>query len=199
MQYRFIAYEPARQHGSTPAPNWTNLTQVDYDLYDAAGTTIIGWYVEVTFPWATLNLTAAGYYTFEPALGKKIGVEVHAFDYDTDASTGQVIWSSYEQLPPNRNNTQFGEFILGGTSSIQSPETQLIRMYPNPADLEIQLVIPGEGFDLTLTDLTGRSVMHINSLSSGLSRIDIRELPSGIYMVSLQNGNEYYRSKLIKN
>jgi chitodextrinase len=199
MQYRFIAHEPSRQHGSTPAPNWTNITQVYWDLYDASGTTIIGWYVEVTFPWSTLNLTADGFFTFVPAEGNKIGLELHAFDYDTDESSDQGYWSSYEQLPPNRNNAQYGEFILGGTSSVRNPESQLIRIYPNPADREFRLDVPGEGYTLTITDLAGQAVVSATSLSMGLQQIDISNLSSGVYMISLQNGNEFYRSKLIKN
>jgi hypothetical protein len=198
MQYRFIAFEPERQHGSTPAPNWTNLTQVDYELYDDAGTTVIGWYVEVTFPWATLNLTADGFFTFTPAIGEAIGVEIHAFDYDEDGDNNFVQWSSYSELPPNRDNTEYGTFVLGNPLAIGNQDVQTLKVYPNPAQDEIRLTVPGEGYVLTISDMTGRTVLHEPVLNPGMASIDISGLDPGIYMVSMQNGTSYHCSKLIR-
>jgi len=197
MQYRFIAYEPSRQHGSTPAPDWTDLTQVYYDLYDEAGMTVVGYYVEITFPWSTLNLTADGFFTFEPSMGKVLGVEIHPFDYDDDGSSAQALWSSYEGLPPNRNNTQYGDFILGDATGVRDLDARLLNVYPNPARNEIFVNIPKAKGNLTITDLSGRAVLNRNSLDAGTVSIDISGLSAGIYMITLTNGNDCLKSRLV--
>lgn len=198
MQYRFIAFEPERQAGSTPAPNWTDITQVYWELYDDEGLNVIGWYVEVTFPWSTLNATADGFFTFEPDLEKKIGVEIHSFDYDDDGSKVEVLWSSFSKLSPNRDNTEYGELILGYPTSVSKLETKELCVYPNPADDQIRLTVPGDNYIFTISDITGRVIVHQTSLEPGVRSINISDLKTGVYMVTLQNGNKMYTTKLIR-
>lgn len=198
MQYRFIAFEPGRQHGSTPAPNWTNLTQVDYELYDEAGINVIGWYVETTIPWATLNLTADGFFTFTPAKGKELGVEIHAFDYDSDGTANQCNWSSYGNLPPNRDNTQYGTFVLAEPVSVKKTSVSDLRIFPNPATSEIQFSVAFPGCSMEITDYAGKTVLAKSGLPVGLNSVDINDLASGLYMITLSNGSTMQKSKLVK-
>jgi hypothetical protein len=198
MQYRFIAFEPGRQHGSTPAPDWTNLTQVDYELYDEAGVTVIGWYVEITFPWTTLNLTADGSFTFTPAKGNELGVEIHAFDYDDDGTANGCIWSSYGNLPPNRDNSQYGTFVLGEPVSVHSSGIAELKVYPNPAEREVRFNVPTPGYNMIMTDFTGKTVLTKATLPAGINTIEISDLASGIYMITLSNGSQMLKSKIVK-
>jgi hypothetical protein len=130
-------------------------------------------------------------------LGETLGVEIHPFDYDDDATSAQALWSSYEGLAPNRNNAQYGEFILGGTTGLRDLDARLLYVYPNPARNEIFVSIPQDKGNLAITDLSGRTVLHRNSLEAGTVSIDISDLADGIYMITLTNGNDCLKSRLV--
>ena len=197
FQHRFIAHQPALQTGSTPAPNWTNITQVYYDLYGSDGSTVVGWYVEATLPWATLNLTSG--LTFAPAENKAIGFEIKIADADLDANNSGKIWSTYDNLPPHRNNSQYGELILGSvTASVDNLVLSKLSLYPNPATSQISLDIPDNGYKLTISDLTGRVLITRDAMNPGLQTVDISGLSSAVYLVTIENGKDCKRTLLVK-
>ncbi len=72
-----------------------------------------------------------------------------------------------------------------------------IQFYPNPAkDFIKWSVNTNETYSISLTDISGRRVLEFDS-SSGL--IDIREIPSGLYFINVQdkNGQKIKSEKII--
>lgn len=75
-------------------------------------------------------------------------------------------------------------------------------LYPNPADKTIILQVKNQNIDLLkveITDITGKTVLS-KSMTSHSKEIDIDNLSSGLYFVSIkQNGKALGFQKLIKN
>lgn len=78
-------------------------------------------------------------------------------------------------------------------------ETNLISLFPNPAQSEVYYNISEPVMLISLTDLSGKVIKteKINPIN-GLGKIDIEELPNGIYLVELMGKDKKWHSKLIK-
>ncbi|MBL0072057.1 MAG: T9SS type A sorting domain-containing protein [Bacteroidetes bacterium] len=79
---------------------------------------------------------------------------------------------------------------------------QLSNVYPNPAMNNIHINYNfTESTDLSwsILDVTGKSVAAGKTgtiVASGTLQIDISTIPSGVYMLSLSNGSEFYNKKV---
>ena len=71
---------------------------------------------------------------------------------------------------------------------------QAFHLYPNPANHFIQLLIDEEG-ELKIIDIVGK-LMHLESFKKS-SRINIQNLPSGVYCIQLQTTEHIYNKPLI--
>jgi len=66
-----------------------------------------------------------------------------------------------------------------------------LKLYPNPATdyVEIKGLAFDENFHLTLVDAAGREIQRVDNQSAqnGIIRIDLVEMPSGLYTVTAEN------------
>lgn len=69
-----------------------------------------------------------------------------------------------------------------------------ISIYPNPTSGQF-VVSNAEGFNLTITDLTGKTLSQ-EVISTSKHNVSIN-LASGVYMINLTSGSQNYASKLI--
>lgn len=75
-----------------------------------------------------------------------------------------------------------------------------IGLYPNPTTNELTLSFPKEMKDalISISDMAGRKVY--SKTASGTSfLVDVRSLPSGTYIIKVQEGNRIYSEKFIRN
>ena len=75
-----------------------------------------------------------------------------------------------------------------------------INLYPNPAINEIYINLGhklAQG-ELMITDLSGKIVQR-ELINSDLTTLDVSDLPSGIYVVTVVLGDDVYTKKLIKH
>ena len=86
------------------------------------------------------------------------------------------------------------EGILNLTTHISTKEEQAFHIYPNPANHIIQLSIDEEG-ELKIIDVVGK-VMHVEPFKKS-SRINIHNLPSGVYCIQLQTTEHLYNKPFI--
>ena len=86
------------------------------------------------------------------------------------------------------------EGILGLATGVSTHEKQVYHIYPNPANHFIQLSTDEEG-ELKIIDFLGK-VIHIESFKKS-SRINIENLPSGVYYIQLQTTEHLYTKSLI--
>ena len=71
-------------------------------------------------------------------------------------------------------------------------ETGSFRMYPNPAQNELKFDVFGEN-EITINSIDGRTVKVVQNAS----RINISELKTGMYLVTVKEGNKVSTQKLI--
>ncbi len=68
-------------------------------------------------------------------------------------------------------------------------------IYPNPAENSLHLKFANSITELSITNLQGRSILTKTNLDS--DKIDISNIPNGIYFVKVVTGQKNYREKII--
>lgn len=97
------------------------------------------------------------------------------------------------------HNTNFTDIKL--KTAVETVNSFNIRMYPNPAKNRIRLEtgeLSGNGIEVYVRDLTGRTRLTTTGLNSNVADIDLQTLSSGLYLVEVRNGNKRSVLKLIK-
>jgi hypothetical protein len=86
------------------------------------------------------------------------------------------------------------------TLTLAESRVESIKLYPNPAKDEFYLhsdsIVENEVIKLTIFDLAGRKVMDI-SLDSKQKSVDISQLSSGTYVVTVASDSIKEQHKLI--
>jgi hypothetical protein len=83
--------------------------------------------------------------------------------------------------------------LFGG--NIKKQESALIQVYPNPASNFLNIKLKGNA-SLTISDLQGKT--FLNSNYDGINGIDISQLNTGIYLVTIQQNGKMYHAKFVK-
>jgi spore coat protein H len=82
-----------------------------------------------------------------------------------------------------------GVFIFTPSSSLATQTAAslaLFQLYPNPASGSLRVAFGAGPFELSIQDLTGKTVMQ-KSLPGADNQLDISSLPQGAYLVRVQN------------
>lgn len=98
----------------------------------------------------------------------------------------------------------FGNGIYAGIPPIGVERNSAITLYPNPVNdqlhIQYESVTP-EDIQLKITDIQGRLVLQQSiSIHSGTNEISIpvEQLPQGLYLCGLRNGNKLETNKFLK-
>jgi hypothetical protein len=98
----------------------------------------------------------------------------------------------------------FGNNVTTGISSLAVEGKSFITLHPNPVtnQLHIQYESVSEAYvQLRITDIQGRLILR-KTISSHYgtndANINVEQLPQGIYICCLRNGNELATQKFIK-
>lgn len=145
-----------------------------------------------------VNTTYRGRVTDANGAQQVICVAVNAIDVRCGSNQNRV-----ELCPANGQQTvcvppQAAAALLnaGGSlgpcpaNKVHLPATSL-RVYPNPAQNQLQLESSTRQIPVTLFDAQGRQVAYLPGNSSGHFSLDVSELPRGIYVV--QHGSQTQR------
>lgn len=81
-----------------------------------------------------------------------------------------------------------------GTNELSSND---IKVYPNPATTTLTIEFNNTVCDLSITDVTGRSVYDQSSIINSPLQINCKSFHKGIYFIHIKNLNNTYRKKLI--
>ncbi|GMV77094.1 MAG: hypothetical protein AMXMBFR79_02300 [Chitinophagaceae bacterium] len=101
----------------------------------------------------------------------------------------------------SKGSTRFS-IVFNRTASNEVVYNQ-IKMYPNPADKQVSLLLPqgidnGVNYQIKLTDITGKIVMQ-RQATGGKEVIDIAALTAGIYIVEITDSKgKRVTEKLVK-
>jgi aminopeptidase YwaD len=83
------------------------------------------------------------------------------------------------------------------TTSINETNSnkKAISIFPNPANTEINIVVPlNENSQIEISNAMGQVIFK----DDNKTKIDISNLPNGLYIVSVKQGQQSYTQKLIK-
>ncbi|MCL8538216.1 T9SS type A sorting domain-containing protein [Chryseobacterium gallinarum] len=116
------------------------------------------------------------------------------------AFAGQKVNIYFRQFNPTSDegmllgldNIKVTEGAMLGT--VETNSTSGVGIYPNPASEYVYLKSKSKITHAEIFDSTGR---RMNAQYSG-SRIDVRNLQPGTYLIKITSGNETYSQKLIK-
>lgn len=182
-----------------PSNNTFNLMYHNTFAYDFAGniTSIVGifyWEGELpsksmlnyTFDYeANINeylLPSNGYYTYS-----SIALAVTNYDWNMEEETWEVYTRkhyfyspfSYQALPVNK------AFSAGH-----------LTLYPNPAREAVTIEVPAEGGLMEVLSITGQVIVS-QPAEGRVTRLDVSNFKSGLYLVRVTNGNTIYSNRLL--
>jgi hypothetical protein len=125
---------------------------------------------------------------FRASTGEEFALEV-IYDINFDNATGNYLSSSLSAI----------NAVTMGVTGINNPGTSGISIYPNPATDFVVINIATENFagaTITVNDTKGRTVIE-RMISSSDSKLDISNLESGVYIISIKSDSLNQISKLI--
>lgn len=86
-----------------------------------------------------------------------------------------------------------------GSDTIVDPNGWDFGMFPNPATDELNIRLPdGPPVNLSLVDVAGRQVLHVDGLSEGLHRLGLKNMAPGAYSVRATAGHTVRTKLMIK-
>ena len=91
-------------------------------------------------------------------------------------------------------NGQFKLFEM--TTSANDLEELTVNVYPNPTSDFLSISGENSTYNYSIFDVKGQNVMQSNF--TGETTIDIRNLQSGLYFISLQNNDKFFTKRIIK-
>lgn len=99
------------------------------------------------------------------------------------------------------NNMYLDNIYINSFVGVDEIESSKISIYPNPAFTDVNVSFDGKGgeYDITITDLIGRTVANQivpDAIGSTHVSMPITELQKGIYFITVTNGNLSYVQKL---
>jgi len=95
-----------------------------------------------------------------------------------------------------QGNVYFDKFSFRNYTSITKINKNEIRIYPNPSDGFFQISAPVVG-TITVSDCNGSCILE-KKMEDANQTIDLSACTAGVYILTIQSGNQIYRSKLIK-
>ncbi len=87
----------------------------------------------------------------------------------------------------------------GGTTGIESHVSNTIKVFPNPSNGQFRILLNQEVTNASLTIIDFKGVVVMQKRISGKVIHISESLPSGIYMIQLENPSGFMRQKLIIN
>ena len=140
-------------------------------------------------------------------LATETGLNVAAFTLKTftftPATSGVYYFGFRNNTPANATGTHaliVDNFSVSQVLSNDNFIESSFSIYPNPvkSTLNIQNELFNESFNVTISDLNGRTIKNINSSNNDLT-IDMNDIQNGIYLVSVKTEKGSFVKKIVKN
>ena len=129
----------------------------------------------------------------------------------SNATTGTGSAKFQQVFPPYILETfhpDFGSKIIhhftvgGGVSNVEDKSTKLFNIYPNPTtgQIQIELTENNQPFNIQLYNILGEALWHKKiKVHSYQKRLNISDLPNGVYLLKLQIGDRTTIERIILN
>jgi hypothetical protein len=132
-----------------------------------------------------------------------------------DDITNLYLWETGSDLNPDllplpvlqyntRHNGVFGDYLMVGTleESNKDYPVNILRIWPNPASDRVGISLPHEGrYTIDLLDPAGRPIFSTIRETDGTNGLridlDIHQLETGLYVISVSEANRIMSGKLL--
>lgn len=115
--------------------------------------------------------------------------------YSIDWSLGEVATATYSNATYTLNEG-FQQTLITVTK-INDVVDFNIKVYPNPATNYVKVISETKDLDLTLTDLSGKTLLNKKTNSTETS-INFSDYAAGIYLLNITKNNKVETFKIIK-
>jgi len=82
---------------------------------------------------------------------------------------------------------------------IEFPNSNSIKVYPNPAKEVINIEVGHSIYDLKIHDISGRDVYFKTGISNPSHQVESKNLSKGLYFIQINTNNKTYHQKIIIN
>lgn len=90
------------------------------------------------------------------------------------------------------------EYMFWGVIGQEESQIQKMQVYPNPADDIVWFDIPFQDeLNVEIYDMIGKIAIAQVYTTPGLNRINVSNLPQGIYNIRAGNGNKFYAGSIV--
>jgi len=110
-------------------------------------------------------------------------------------------YTNFSAMNPTGDWTR--RWVINQFSNLSLSENELnnnLQVFPNPSNNEVTINFTGDftsDFKVSVIGLDGK-VLHTSTMNSSIQKIDISQLPSGMYTLILENGSSVLTEKIIK-
>ncbi len=98
--------------------------------------------------------------------------------------------------PKENNNLAFT--LTESTTALASVEADALTVYPNPVRDVLYVQAPGELTDISIYDLSGRRLLHLQPEVEGEVQLPVADLQSGSYMLVVRTAQDVKTTQFIK-
>jgi hypothetical protein len=121
------------------------------------------------------------------------------YSNNVNGTVQQYIAQSWDKPLNSWKNSQRATYTYNNSTGIYETNEIAFHFYPNPINDFLNLYLENNSeSNIKITDLHGRTLL--SKMIIGKSTIiDIKGIPSGVYFLRLQQGNNVSVSKFIKN
>jgi hypothetical protein len=121
--------------------------------------------------------------------------ETYVIEYDAQGRPTKCTHTNGDNTPVVEET--YAEWVVKGSTGIESIAAAKLSVYPNPATDYVVIENISAGSDITVNDLSGRTV-YKQTAASNKETLSVASLAKGIYFVTVQTGNNKTVGKLIK-
>lgn len=121
------------------------------------------------------------------------------YTYNLENYQGQNVYIAINCISDDQFGFAIDDFKVSGTLSADDFFTQNLSLYPNPTSDVVNLTSSNALINtVKITDLNGRTVRSLNLSSVNAAQINVSDLMSGVYLISVETAEGTGTSKFVK-
>jgi hypothetical protein len=119
--------------------------------------------------------------------------------YDIPGLSSPEVWVTLTAENPEK--LQVALIAEGGTTAVSEPKAEVLHLYPNPTNAQINMAVPGNDarYEIQVLDMQGRIIYGGSARNyNGILTIDASQYSDGLYHINLLNEDHRFYGRFIK-